>query len=460
MPRTQVRLDTGFQAQELGADGPCLVIVHSPDAELAGSVARLEAPELVIGRLGPGFWVTERDDAVSRRHCVVGVGDEEVTVCDADSTNGTFVDGQRLIPHRSVPLRDGQVLRAGDTLLVFRTTRNIAEAWDAPHCPGRSPAIVELRQRLQELAPIAWPILIQGETGTGKGYASRAIHDLSPQSEGPFIAVNCGALDRSLARAELFGAIKGAYTGATDSRRGLVLGAQGGTLFLDEIGELDTSVQKVLLDYLDHGTFRAVGSSTIQRSSARVVAATNVELEEAVEAGFFRRDLHNRLRAAKPVVLPPVRDRREDIVDWIRYFAESVQRDSGIEVPSQYEAGFVEAMLLHPWPGNLRELLAIVRTVMLDAKGAECVTSRHLPADVVQARLQARMLEPAQASAPRAAPPPSLDPRDQEDWIALHEALVDCRGNVIAVAQQLNRNRRWIYRRMERYGMDPSTYRS
>jgi two-component system response regulator PilR (NtrC family) len=230
---------------------------------------------------------------------------------------------------------------------------------------GRSPSMQRVFELVRKVAATRTNVLIRGESGTGKELVARALHNLSERAEGPFIAVNCGAIPESLMESELFGHRKGAFTGAIHERRGMFEAAQGGTLFLDEIGELDPSMQVKLLRVLQERKIRPVGQSAELSIDCRVVAATNRDLEAAVESGEFRNDLYFRLNVVQ-VVLPPLRHRPEDVPLLVDRFFERYNA----HLPEPLEGITPEA---HDWfarydyPGNVRELENLVeRAVTLE----------------------------------------------------------------------------------------------
>ena len=461
MEKTQRRLETGCGPEDLGERGAFLVVVHGPDSAQAGRVVEVDTAEFVVGREpdGPGYAVSIDDQAASRRHCVLQLIEGALVALDAGSTNGTFVNGHPLTPHRQVVIHDGDALRTGDTIFVVRYQRPDEAGAGDPDLPGRSPAMRTAREWIRKVAPLDAPVLLGGETGTGKEYAARAVHTSSSHSNGSFVPVNCGELDGNLARAELFGALKGAYTGLSDARRGLVSEADRGTLFLDEIGELSLDVQKALLRFLQDGTYRQIGGLKTSRSSARIVAATHVDLTEAVLHGTFREDLLGRIRAVAPIQLPPLRERKEDIVGWARQMARSIAREDKIAFIDRWEAGFAEALLVHDWPRNIRELKEVMLTVLLSADGANRLTANHLPEEVTRARQKARRTPRGGTMRETDSPPPSVPAAEREAWTELVRALTAHRGNVNEVAKEMGTYRKRVYRLIDRYGIELESFR-
>jgi DNA-binding NtrC family response regulator len=219
---------------------------------------------------------------------------------------------------------------------------------------GHAPCMQQLFGRIQRISGTDVTVLISGESGTGKELAARALHQLSPRKNGPFIALNCGAIPETLAEAELFGAEKGAYTGANISKAGKFEAAEGGTLFLDEIAELPLSLQAKLLRLLQQGTVTRLGSHQEIRLNVRIIAASHQDLAQAVRAGRFREDLFYRLNVV-PLHMPALRERTEDIPRLLDHFLQLYQQRYQLQVPPPGKTA-LKALLTYPWPGNVREL--------------------------------------------------------------------------------------------------------
>ena len=238
-----------------------------------------------------------------------------------------------------------------------------------PGVIGSSLGLREVVRTTRQVAPSRACVLIVGETGTGKELIARAIHDLSPRSTGPYIRVNCGALTESLLESELFGHVKGSFTGAVDNRTGRFEAAHTGSIFLDEINSTSPKLQVKLLRVLQEGEFERVGDNNTKKVDTRIIAATNRDLLEEIEANRFREDLYYRLNVV-PIYLPPLRERREDIEPLVLFFlqryAEQNRRDMRRVHP--------EAMRLlrdHDWPGNVRELQNYVERAVILGTGPE-----------------------------------------------------------------------------------------
>src|SRR6059058_5966235 len=223
-----------------------------------------------------------------------------------------------------------------------------------PDIVGTSPAMREVYRRTRLVAPTRASVLIVGETGTGKELIARSLHNLSDRADGPYVRVNCGALTESLLESELFGHIKGAFTGAVDNKTGRFEAAHGGTIFLDEISSMSAKLQVKLLRVLQEREFERVGESRTIRVDTRVIAATNQFLEDEIDAGRFRDDLYYRLNVV-PIYLPPLRERREDIPPLARHFLERYSEENRRDTPELSET-MLQALHDHDWPGNVREL--------------------------------------------------------------------------------------------------------
>jgi formate hydrogenlyase transcriptional activator len=229
---------------------------------------------------------------------------------------------------------------------------------------GASPALQTVLSRISKVAPSDSTVLINGETGTGKELVARAIHRRSNRSSGTFVSVNCAAIPRELIASELFGHEKGAFTGATQQRLGRFVVANGGTLFLDEVGELPSETQIALLRVLQEHEFERVGGTRPLRTDVRVIAATNRDLQAAINVGSFRSDLFYRLNVF-PIEIPPLRERRADIPLLVEYFIDRYARKAGKHITT-VEKRTLQVLQSYPWPGNIRELQNVIeRSVIL-----------------------------------------------------------------------------------------------
>jgi DNA-binding NtrC family response regulator len=237
-----------------------------------------------------------------------------------------------------------------------------------PGVVGTSPAMRQVYRLTRLAAPTSASVLLVGETGTGKELVARAVHLLSPRADGNYVRVNCGALAESLLESELFGHVKGAFTGAVEDRNGRFEAAHGGTIFLDEISSMSPKLQVKVLRVLQEKQYERVGDHKTRSVDIRVVAATNQFLEDEIESGRFREDLYYRLNVV-PIYLPPLRERREDIPALARYFLERHCEENRRD-PPELTADILKMLLAHDWPGNVRELENyIARAVVLTAGG-------------------------------------------------------------------------------------------
>jgi transcriptional regulator with GAF, ATPase, and Fis domain len=244
---------------------------------------------------------------------------------------------------------------------------------------GRSSRMLEIFELIEKVADCDSTILINGETGTGKGLVARAIHKKSRRSAKPFISINCGAIPENLLESELFGHVKGAFTGATTTKPGKFELADGGTVFLDEIGDMSADLQVKVLKVLEEGEFEAVGGSKTIKVDVRIITATHRDLSEEVQKGNFREDLFYRLYVI-PMMLPALRERTQDIPHLAAYFLTESNRRNQRQVNGM-SADVIEDMMAHRWPGNVRELKNLVeRMVVLKATGT--ITRRDLPPEL------------------------------------------------------------------------------
>jgi DNA-binding NtrC family response regulator len=343
-----------------GASSRTRTIHRSAPPPLGALVRVIDTPakprefRLEVGacRLGAGrdADIVVADETVSRLHAELTLTPEGVLLTDLESRNGTYYLGQRV---QRIALALGSRFRVGNTEISLECDRHTldqlqpADITSYGDAIGVSTPMRRLFAVLLRLESSLSNVLLQGESGTGKELVARAIHDHSRVSSGPYVALNCGMVDRAFARSELFGHKKGAFTGAIENRIGAFEAASGGTLFLDEIGELPLDVQPALLRALESNTIVRLGESVERPVNVRVVAATNVDLGTAVEQKAFRADLFYRL-AVVTLRLPPLRERPEDLDALARHFAEQL----GSRIPAE----LMEELRRRAWPGNVREL--------------------------------------------------------------------------------------------------------
>lgn len=374
---------------------------------------------------------------------------------DLGSHNGSWIDGVPLdaTPHS---LSDGTVVRIGDVLLVyerayeFRETDLYEASMDA--IPGTSRAVRMLRAAVTQAGPDPSPVLLLGESGTGKEWIANELHRLSGRPGKP-IAINCGALSPQLVESQLFEHVRGAFTGAGEAQSGLFRSAHKGTLFLDELGELPLDLQPKLLRVLQEGEVIPVGASHGVRVDVRVIAATHRDLEAAVDAGTFRRDLYARLSMTE-LHVPALRERRVDLFDWIEKLRVrwGERRPEKARGPLVFEPDAAEALLLFSWSTNLRGVDRLVHELCAGGGNATPITIEQLPAWIQKVRGSTATSSPnrgpkieAMPAAPQRSAPPT---RAQ-----FEAAFAELGGNVRALARHFDRDRRQIYRWMESYGL-------
>jgi len=310
---------------------------------------------------------------------------------------------------------------------------------------AHSPAMGRVLRLVDQLRNRETTVLIQGESGTGKELVARAIHAHSPRRAGPFVAVNCAALPADLLESELFGHVRGAFTGAVRDRAGRFEVAQGGTLFLDEVGDLPLQLQVKLLRVLQERSYERVGDSSTLQADARILTATHRDLRRAVESGTFRDDLFYRLRVF-PIELPPLRERREDIEPISRYLLLRVGERSGRAL--RFSPDALKALLSYSWPGNVRELENALEFAVTVSQG-QTVRAEDLPPEVSAARLSA----PEGARARPAGRAPAAGAGREEQRAALVGALDRNHWRVAEAARALGISRSTLWRRMRELGV-------
>lgn len=299
---------------------------------------------------------------------------------------------------------------------------------------GVSTAIARLREQIARVARTNAPVLIWGESGSGKELAALAVHEQSPRAQAPFIAVNCGAIAPSLIQSELFGHEKGAFTGAMRDKAGLLEAASGGTIFLDEIADLPKELQATLLRFLQEKTITRLGATRTMALDVRVIAASHVNLQDAVAQGTFREDLYYRL-AVLPITVPPLRDRPDDLMLLAEHFFAKYAHEKHPRLKG-FSSGGARAILAHRWPGNVRELMNRVRRAMVMAEG-RLIGAADLGLD-----------------GPSDGPPPGLDDTLLHSERTAIQACLDRTGhNVSRSARELGISRTTMYRLLSKHGI-------
>jgi len=405
-----------------------VVVVYS-----RGQVAPTAHAVPAAASIGREADIRIEDVGASRVHARFENRGDALWVVDQGSRNGTFVDGHT-VPAEGRLAPPGSVVRVGRTLALVLA--DVTPFFRAP--PSRDaglvggPSLDDARHAILTIAPTPSPVLVVGETGTGKELVAAAIHRESGRS-GKLVALNCAAVPKELVDAELFGHTRGAFSGATAARGGLFRAADGGTLFLDEVGEMNPAVQAKLLRTLETKEVRSVGEDRPSLVDVRVVAATNRELEQLIERGEFRGDLLHRLAGLR-IPLPPLRARLEDVAA----LAELFLGGTGISL----SVLALEQLCLHVWPGNVRELRNVVAAAVARAqrRGSNEIEPEHLPSLAVPER--------------RSRPPAPDDPVAK-----IRDALARAGGDVASAARELSTSRSSLYETLRRLSIDPRGYR-
>ena len=308
---------------------------------------------------------------------------------------------------------------------------------------GKSPAMQEIFEIVRQVAPTRATVLLTGESGTGKELVAKAIHQLSPRAKQPFVAVHCAALAPTLLESELFGHEKGAFTGAYERRIGRFEQAQGGTLFLDEIGEIDATIQVKLLRFLGERTFERVGSNKTLTADARLIAASNKNLEELVKAGTFREDLFFRLRVVE-IHLPSLRERTGDIPLLAQSFLHEFARENGKPV-NDFTADALDWLMNYSWPGNVRELRTAIEHAVVLCRG-EKIGTRDLPSSVRSGGV-------GRLSETQLLQRNDLTVQEAEKQLIIR-ALKETEGNRTLAAKKIGMSRRTFHRKLHTYHLE------
>ena len=373
---------------------PTLSVLYHPDLRRIGARAFLSelaiGREVLVSRNEPELALPDQlvgrpleDNHVSRKPFRLrSTGDGGIELLLGDSRTGVVADGVSVLQeHRFAPreVERGVVLElAGRVVLLLHVTTPPKETPPRFGLIGDNPALLRVRAEIQRIADLEVPVLLRGETGTGKELAARAIHDAGPRRSAPFLGINLGAIPPSLSSSELFGAVRGAFTGSVTAQEGYFRRAHGGTLFLDEIGETPPEVQVMLLRALETGEIFPVGSQSPLRADVRVVAATDSDLEAKVRDGGFRAPLLHRLSGYE-IWMPPLRERRDDIARLLLHFLrqELARIDEGTRLdpaapscdPAWLPPRLVARLARYDWPGNVRQLRNVARQLVIGSRG-------------------------------------------------------------------------------------------
>ena len=429
-------------ARLLEAEG--YTVREAPDGRAALIAAEAEEPDVALLDLAmPEMDGMQTLREFARRWPSVPVVMMSGRATLADAVQATKIGAFHFIEK---PLSPEAVLLSVHGAAELRKARDLTRALTAELAPGdrlvgESAAMRDVRELIAQVAPTDARVLLTGESGTGKELVAAALHARSPRADSPFIRVNSAAIPQSLIESELFGHEKGAFTGATERRKGKFELADSGTLFLDEVADLGADAQAKLLRALESGDIERVGGTAPVHVDVRVIAATNKDRAAEIAAGRFRADLFYRLNVV-PIRLPPLRDRMEDVPELVRHIFARLQARHRLPPPIM-EMDAIRRMQRHTWPGNVRELANICeRLAILHPGGA-------VTADEVDAVLP---------------PPPRLpgddgaggltDRLDDYERQVIIEALDQARGSITETARLLNTDRPNLYRRMKRLGIE------
>jgi len=441
-PQTRPIQRANRRALEVELRSFAVRVEEGPDE---GLEVLLEGASLCAGT-DRGCELVLSDPTVSRRHVLFKSTEQGVVAEDLDSSNGTWLGSASI---KSAMVADGALLTLGGTKLRVKIAPRKLVVFPGKgdrFCGliGAAPPMRDLYALLQQVARTDLPVLVTGETGSGKELVARAIHESSPRKAAPLIVLDCGSLVPDLLRSELFGHEKGAFTGAEKATAGVLEEAAGGTVFLDEIGEMDLSIQPHLLRALENREITRLGSRKPLKVDFRIVAATNRDLGAMARAGKFRPDLYYRL-AGMTLCIPPLRDRREDVAPIAReLLARFCERN---RLPAlTLEAGALEQLAAHAWPGNVRELKHVIERLATQAAGET----------IERAAVASALAAGGPASEVTAAPAGGAMSLDAAEATAIRKALAATGGRKSAAAKVLGISRSALYEKLARYGIgDP-----
>ncbi len=364
------------------------------------------------------------------KHCVFYDGTPDCQINDSYPINFVTLKGepkQLLMSVSTILDAEGKII--GHTALFRDVTELVGlKVWEEdddsyPGIVGRSPKMIKLFRRIYELANFDYPVLITGETGTGKELVAHAIHSESKRADLPFVPINCGALPEGLAESELFGHVRGAFTGAIRDKKGHFELAHKGTIFLDEVGELPRSIQVKILRVLENGTFVKVGGEKLVTVDVRIISATNRDLKAELEKNNFREDLFYRLNVV-PIHLPPLRERKNDIPLLVEHFLD--QAKSHGQKAARFSKEAIIQLVNYDWPGNIRELRSVIQYALAGSK-SDLIGPEDLPPEF-------RMC------------PVVRNPGQKLDQEIVQAALEQCSGNKVKAARLLGIGRATLYR--------------
>ncbi len=435
-------VSTEMVADQLGAR---VLVIYPPEGE-----ARLVngAGSMTIGRADSNDIA---HPSVSRRHATIHFG-AVVTLEDAGGKNGTMVAGRRLGPKEQVVLRNGVAVEVGETVLMLRDGNEpIASMRSPPRGDGAETPMQRVDRLVRLVADSGISVILQGETGAGKDVYAERIHTMSRRADKPFVAINCAAIAENLIESELFGYEKGAFTGATAPKVGLLEAAHQGTVFFDEIGELPLAMQAKLLRALERREVVPVGGVRPRPFDARFISATHRDLEALVADEEFRADLFFRLNGIM-IEIPPLRERLDEIPELaIKFLALSATRDGAPNAtPPALEESALSRLRAHDFPGNIRELKNILDRAYL-LSGGRTIRAEHIDIRVPKARPQGTSVAPSAPVADTGALEDSLAALERS---RIKDALTKAAGNQTRAAELLGISRKVLIHRLTQYGIN------
>ncbi len=443
-----VHTNVSTMAADGAASVPAELVLVVVTGKARGQHAKVGA-RLSIGKSSDNDLVLA-DDTVSRHHCEVVRTPRGLLVRDLGSTNQTRIGRSRVT---EATLEPGATLTIGDVDLVLRVGALRANLMPSDSKRFGEVIATSLPMRsifgvLERIAPSDATVLLEGETGTGKDVLARAVHAESPRRAEPFVVVDCGAISYSLIESELFGHERGAFTGAIASRAGAFEAAGRGTLFLDEVGELPLDVQPKLLRVLESGDFRRVGGNRPQRSFARIVAATKRNLREEVDRGKFREDLYFRL-AVVPVVVPPLRVRREDVGLLVDHFLAVAKKRDARMADVTIGPDTRSALEAHDWPGNVRELRNVLDRALYVAAANDEHDLRLVDLPLAASGVRnVSTFDPAKSYRELRTTFESDFERNYVAWLLDRHT-----GNISAAAREAKMDRKYLYDLARKHGL-------